>query len=62
MIAASSTFSLQEDVARKGRDFEPLKITIPLQHIEFAKDNLLRCFAQEHGYKAVEEDIGGPSA
>ena len=43
-------------------DLEPLKITIPLEEIEFAKDNLLHCFAQERGRRAVEEDVGGKSA
>ena len=43
-------------------DLEPLKITIPLEHIEFAKDNLRHCFKQERGWRAVEEDVGGGSA
>ena len=40
-------------------DLEPLKITIPLEQIEFAKDNLRRCSAQEHRQSRFEGDVGG---
>lgn len=43
-------------------DIEPLKIMIPLEQIEFVKDNLRRCYAQERGRRAVEEDVGVVSA
>ena len=52
-----ATWPLPED-----EGFEPLKITISLEQIEFAQNNLHRCYAQEHGQRVIEEDVGVASA